>query len=189
MQREPVNLPLRGLLRGVLSIPDHRMTNRQKLHPDLILQSGDERDADERCIAKLSFHRVSQFGAGTRGVALAGGPLKLIFPPAQVVDKSAGHCRENSANHREILPHRRMSDELVDQRFAVALGLGKQQEARGEAVDAVDDERPLSSRLEFRSEQRLYRRRIRTFDRNREKSGGLVDDHDGVVFIHHRELA
>jgi hypothetical protein len=106
-----------------------------------------------------------------------------------VVDESAGHGRENSANHREILPHRRVRDELADQRFAVVLGLGKQQQARSEAVDAVDDERPLSSELQFRSKQRLHRGRIRTWDRNREQPGGLVDDDDGVVFIHKREFA
>src|SRR5262249_45083115 len=72
MQGEAVNLPLRSLFRSILSVPDHRMTNRQKLHPDLILQSGDERDADERCVAKLAFHRVSQLGAGALGIAVAG---------------------------------------------------------------------------------------------------------------------
>ena len=126
VQREPANLPLRGLLRGILSIPDHGMTNRQKLHPDLILQSGDKCDADKRCVAKLAFHRVAQLGAGALGIALAGGPLKLIFPPSQVMDESAGHRREDSANHREILAHWRMRDELADQRFAVVRGLGKQ---------------------------------------------------------------
>lgn len=189
VQREPANLSLRGLLWGILSIPYNRMPNRHKLHSDLILQSGDERDADERCFAKIAFDRVSQFSAGALGIALASGPLKLIFPPSQMVDESACHCWETSANDREILPHRRVCDELADQRFAIGLGLGKQQQARGEPVDAVDNERPLSSKLKFRSEQRLYRRRIRTFDRYRQKSGGFIDNHDGVVFIHNGQFA
>jgi hypothetical protein len=41
VQRNPRNPSLRGFSRTVLAITDHWMTQRCKLHPDLILQSGE----------------------------------------------------------------------------------------------------------------------------------------------------
>ncbi len=66
----------------------------------------------------------------------------------------AFRLREKSAHDRQILSYRRVSKKLPDEGVAIALGLCKEENAGGEAVDAVDDERPLPSRSQFGSEQR-----------------------------------
>ena len=48
MQSHPVDAPLRGFRRMVFAIADHRVAEGRKLHPNLVLQSRDERDQDER---------------------------------------------------------------------------------------------------------------------------------------------
>jgi len=93
-----------------------------------------------------------------------------------------------SANHCEILPHRSVGEKLLDQCVSIRLGLGKEQNAGGKAVDAVDDKGPLSFRSQFRGNERPCGRSIGAFDRHGWKSGWFVDGHDGVVFVEHRTV-
>jgi len=47
MKSHPPNPPLRGFLRVVLPVPNHRMANGRKLHPDLVLQPGGKRNPQQ----------------------------------------------------------------------------------------------------------------------------------------------
>ncbi len=53
-----------GFLRAVLSVADDRVTDHGKLHPDLILQSGHERNPDQRSAPKRPLDGIPQFSAG-----------------------------------------------------------------------------------------------------------------------------
>jgi hypothetical protein len=48
----------------VLSVADDRMADGGELHTDLVLQSGDEGDPDERSGAQTAFDRIAKFSAG-----------------------------------------------------------------------------------------------------------------------------
>ena len=84
-----------------------------------------------------------QFGASRFGI---GGPsqfLKHAFA-AKVMDQRAFGDRKMSANHSQILPHGSMAEELSDEGITGGLGLGKEHDAGGEAIDAMNDEGALA---------------------------------------------
>src|SRR5205807_8654091 len=74
MKRDASNAPLRRLCRVILSVADHRMVNRRKLHADLILQSRHQRDSDQRSGPKRAFHGIPEFSTSPGGVLLRGTP-------------------------------------------------------------------------------------------------------------------
>src|SRR5580765_516434 len=82
-----------------------------------------------------------------------------------------------------------MGEKLLNERIAVAVGLGEQQNPGGKTVDAMNDQGSLSFRLEFGDQERQSGGNIRALDRNRQKPGRLVEDDHCIVFIQHGNLA
>ena len=72
MKSDAGNAPLRLFRRVVLSVADDRVADGGKLHPDLVLQSRDQRNADERCSAKPAFHGIPEFRARRLGITRRG---------------------------------------------------------------------------------------------------------------------
>ena len=64
--------------------------------------------------------------------------------------------REVTANHGEILPHRRMGEKLSNEPVPIRFGFGEQQDTGRESIDPVYDQRPLS--LQLRGDKREGRR-------------------------------
>ena len=72
VQSDTSNLSLQRFLGGVLSVADDGMADRRELHSDLILQSGDERDSDERSSPQTLVDGILEFGASRCGIAFGG---------------------------------------------------------------------------------------------------------------------
>lgn len=64
------NSPLGGFRRRVLPVADHRVADRGELDADLILQSGQQSDADERGGNERAFDGVTKLRARRSGIAL-----------------------------------------------------------------------------------------------------------------------
>jgi hypothetical protein len=64
VKRNAVDSPLRRFLGVVFSVTDDWMTNRGKLHSNLILQSCHQCDSDERSGAETTFDAISKFSPG-----------------------------------------------------------------------------------------------------------------------------
>ena len=143
MQSDARNTLLRRLLGMVLSVADDWMAERRKLHPDLILQSGHQRDPDKRSAAEKAFDRIAKFRSSRFRVALLGQLLEHSFLP-KVVNERSFFGLEVPAHDCEILPHRSMFEKLPNQRFAIWPGLGKQQDSGCVSIDAMYDKGPLS---------------------------------------------
>jgi len=65
----------------VLPIADDRVSDRGKLNTDLILQSGNQRDADKRSTLKAMFHGIAQLSPIRFRIPFGGYPLKHSFLP------------------------------------------------------------------------------------------------------------
>ena len=142
MERNPRNQRLQYFHPMVFSIADNRMAKRQKLRPDLILQSRHQFNPDERSIRKKAIHGISQFGAGCLGVSRRAQLLEHSFPSKIVDERSCLHL-ETAAQYREILPCRSMVEKLTHQRSPIRSGLSKKQSPRGVTIDAMYDKRSL----------------------------------------------
>src|SRR5208283_1328276 len=136
---------LGSLFGMVLSVADDGMAERRKLHADLILQSGHQRNPYKRSAAQKALDRIAKFRTGCFRVALLGQLLEHSFL-AKVVNEHAVFVLvlEVSAHDGEILPYRSMFEKLAHQRLAIGPGLGKEQDAGCVAIDAMDDEGALS---------------------------------------------
>ena len=187
MKRDAGNAPLRLFFRMVLSVTDDRMPERRKLHADLVLQARHQRNADKRRAVERTFGGIPELGTRRLRVVRRGHFLKHPRP-AKIVNEGSLPGLKMPANNRQILPHRRMAEKLMNQDIAVPLGLGKEHDPGGNPVNAMHDKSLLSLPLQFRRKKRPGGRRIRTFHRHSCQSRGLVDGHDCVVFIKENEF-
>lgn len=142
------NSSLKSLCRVVFSVTDDRMADRGKLHPDLVLQSSDQRNPDQRCGSKTAFDEIPKLGASALAVTRDRQFLEHSFT-SKVVNESSFFGAEISANHCEILPHRAVLPELPNQGIPVPLGFCKEKNARRKTIDAMYDKRSLPSRFQF----------------------------------------
>lgn len=81
-----------------------------------------------------------------------------------------------------------MGEKLSNEPVPVRFGLRKEQNSGRETVDAMDDEGSLSPGLQFRNKQGQGGRRLGAWDGDSGKAGGLVDGHNGIVFVKHDEF-
>src|SRR6476620_4277009 len=137
----------------VFPVADERVPHGGKLRPDLVLQPCHQLNPDERGIRKNAFYGISKFGAGRLRVSGRPQLLKHSLAP-KIMDQRARSCAETAAHYREILPYRSVGEKLLNERITVAIGLGKQQDPGGKTVNAMNDQRSLSFRLEFSDQQR-----------------------------------
>lgn len=86
MKSDASNSLLRCLRWIVFSVADDRMTNGRKLDSDLILQSGHQRNSDQRSSPERALDGIPEFSPRRPVVALSGQPLEHSFP-SKVVDQ------------------------------------------------------------------------------------------------------
>ncbi len=111
VQSDASDAPLRCFRGMIFSVADDWMSDRRKLHPDLILQSRRQRNPDERCGPKSTFDNKPKLRASRLRVPLRAQLLKHSFA-SQVVNQPSIFGGEMSTHDSEILPHRCVSDEL-----------------------------------------------------------------------------
>ena len=133
------------------------VADRRELRPDLILQSGYQFNADERCVGKNALDGISKLRSRRFRVTGAAQLLKHSFTP-EMVDESPRFRGEAAAYDREILSCRSMAEKIAHQGVSVVTGLGKQQNSRGKTIDAVHDPGSLFLRLECRDKHGESRR-------------------------------
>ena len=156
------------------------------MRPDLVLQSGHEFNAHERRIRKEAFNFIAKFGAS--GAGIFGRAQLLIHSfPSKIMHDGFGLSVEASANYCKVVPHWSVREELFHQRVAIGIGLGEDENSRGETIDAVHDQSALSLGLEFGGKQSQSGRRVGTFDGHGEKSSWLIENDDGIVFVENDE--
>ncbi len=142
MESNASNERLRRFLAMVFSIADDRVTNCRKLRPDLVLQSGDQFNSHERSVRKQAFDGIAKFGPGRLWISCRAQLLIHSFTP-KIMNKRTYRSIETATHHREILPHRSVGEKLPHQCISIPIGLGKQQNSGGKAINAVHDQRPL----------------------------------------------
>ena len=182
-----INSPLRRLLRMILSVAYHRVSDGRKLNPDLVLQPGHQRDPHQRSAAKPPFNLVAKFSPHALLVALLCQPLKHSYFP-KIVDECSLIGGELSANDGQILPNGRVPDELFRQLRPVRLGFGKEQNPGSETVNAVHHKGLLLLPLQLCGKQRQCGGHIGALHRHCCKPGRFIQGHDGIVFIENGEL-
>jgi hypothetical protein len=178
------NSPLRRFRQVVFSVTHDRVTGRCKLHSDLILQSRDQGNSDERSAQERAFDGISQLGTSRLGVALGAQPLKHPFPP-KVMHEVPFLGAETPANYREILPHRSVAEKLSNERIPIRFSFRKEQNPGSKTIDTMYDKGSLSLQFQFCGKKRQSGRSIGASNRHSRKSGGFIEDHYGIVFVKH----
>ena len=187
MKSHAGNSPLRRFRQVVFSVADDRMADRSKLHPDLILQPRRQRHSDQRSAPERAFDPISKLRTSRCGVALRAQRLKHSFT-SKVVNERPFLGAGTPANNREILPDGSMGEKLSNQCIAIRLGFRKEQNPGRKTIDAMHHQSSLSLQLEFCGEKRQSGRSIGALDRHSRKSGRLIEDHHGIVFVKHEKL-
>jgi len=120
MKSDARNSPLQRFRLMVLSVADHRMADRRKLHADLILQSRHQRNSNQRRAAQTPFDAIPKFSTSC---------LRVV-PAAQLLEHSLSSKVMNqcpffilsagmSPNDSQILPHRTVVEKLSNQGVAI----------------------------------------------------------------------
>ena len=148
MQSNAGNELLRRFLAMIFSVADDGVAECRKLRPDLVLQSRDQLNSDERGVRKQAVDGIAKFGAGRLGISRRAQLLIHSFTP-KIMNKRAGWSIETAAHHREILPHWSVGEKLPHQRISIPIGLGKQQNSRSKTINAMHDQSALSLQLQF----------------------------------------
>lgn len=188
VEGNPGNQGLRGFLAVVFSVADHRVADRRELHADLILQPCHQFNSHERSIGKETFDGIAKFGASRFRVFRGAQLLKHSFPP-KIVDERSRLSVEMSAQCSKILSYGSVGEKLAHQRLPIGSGFREQQRAGRKTIDAMHDECSFFLQFELCGQQRPRGRSIGALDGHGQKSGGLVENDDGVVFIEHGKFA
>ena len=72
----------------------------------------------------------------------------------KIMNQRSPFCGEMSAQHRQILAHGSMREKLLDQRLPIRVGFREQQNSGCEAIDAMDYQSALPTRLEILQKKR-----------------------------------
>ncbi|MGB7719091.1 MAG: hypothetical protein WBL65_04275 [Bryobacteraceae bacterium] len=187
MKSNAGNSPLRRFRQVVFSVADDRVADRRKLHPDLILQPRRQRHPDQRSAPERAFDAISKFRASRFGVALRAQRLKHSFT-SKVVNERPFLGAGTPANNREILPDGSMGEKLPDECIAIRFSFRKEQNPGRKTIDAMHHQSSLSLQFEFCGEKRPSGWGIGALDRHSRKSGRLIEDHHGIVFVKHEKL-
>ena len=139
-----VYFSLRRFFGRIFPVADDRVAERCELHADLVLQSCNERDANQRRAAKGLLDGITKFRASCPRIFLGAQFLKHVLPP-QVVNELVLPGGEMPAHDSEILAHGSMREKLLHERVAIPFGFRKEQNTGRETVDAMHDVGALSS--------------------------------------------
>lgn len=128
--------------RMILSVADDGMADRGELNANLILQSGKESDSHERRAAKTAFDGIAKLGSSSFWVARGGNFLKHSFLP-KVVDEGSFARAEIATHDGKVVPHGRVFEELLNERFAIGPGFCEEENPGGVSIDTMHHNGPL----------------------------------------------
>ena len=188
MESDAGDSPFLFSIRVVLPVPEDGVADCRQLHTDLILQSGHQRDADDRCPFQALFHGVAQFGARSIRIPCCGYPLHRSVAP-QVVHEGPFFGAKMTGDYRQVFAHRGVLDELCNEGFPIGPGFREEQNPRGVPIDAVHDKGPLASCFQLRREKRERGGKIAIVLRHGEHFGGFIEDDNGIVLVEDAKLA
>jgi len=153
MKSNAVNQLLRRFIAMVFSVANDGVADGRKLRADLVLQSCDQLNPDERSVSKYAFDGIAQFGPGRLRIFRRAQLLIHSFTP-KIMYKRACRSIKAAAHDGEISPHGSVGEKLLNQRVAIAVGLGKQQNSGSKTINAMHDQSALSLQLQFCGQQR-----------------------------------
>jgi hypothetical protein len=156
MKRDTSNSPVLRFRRMVFSVANDRVVDGGKLHPDLILQSREQRNLDERSGQQRTFDRIPKFSASRFRIVRRGRSLKHTFS-SKIVNERPFSGVEMSPNYCEIPPQRGMAEKLSNKCVPIRLGGRKEQNPRRKPIDAMYDEDSSSGRFQSCAKQRQGR--------------------------------
>jgi len=133
------------------------------------------------------FHGIAQLSASRFWIVFCGHPLKHSFLP-KVMNECPFVQAEMAANCREILPHRGVSDKLLNECFSIWPGFCKEQNPRRETIDAMHDKGPLPLRFQFFRKKRERGRKVGVVRRHRQHFGRLIEDYNSIVLVKDAKL-
>jgi len=186
-----------GIRRGcptptVRPVAQDRETQVGEVHPDLVGTARPQLDPEERQRhggGKALEHAVARHGRAPRSGGTHGhAPAVSRVPPDRRLDDPL-RARHRAVDQRQIPPFDTARLELSRQGEVRAVGLGDNEEARGPAVQPVDDPGaahapdPGERRATARQEGVDERPRRMTRPRVDDQARGLVHDKDGVVLV------
>ena len=153
MQRNPSNSTLRSFVRAVLPVTDDRVTERRKLHSNLILQSRQQRNPYQGSFAQRAFDRIPEFSSRRFGVPFLAQLLIHSFS-SKIVNERSLFRREVPANHGQILPDGSVREKLSNQRVSIRVGFGEQQNSGRETIDTMYHQSSLPASLQVLRQER-----------------------------------
>ena len=188
MKGNAVDELLRRFFRMVFPVANDGMADRRKLRTDLVLQSSDQFNSNERRIRKNTLNGVSKLRMSSRGIARRAQLLVHSFSP-KIVHESPCLISEVSAHDREVFSYRGMLEELLYERFPIRIGLGKEENSGSKAIYSMHNQCSLPFALEFRGNHRQSGWSVGPLDGHRQQSGGLIESDHGVVLVENAHLA
>jgi len=81
-----------------------------------------------------------------------------------------------------------MAEKLSNESIPIRFSLRKEQNAGRKTIDAMYDKGSLPLQFQFRGKKRPGGRRIGAFNGHSRKSGRLINDDYGIVFVKHGKL-
>ena len=171
----------------IFPVTDDRVADCRKLRADLILQSSHQRHPDKSGAGKKPLDGISKFGPSGFGVSLC--PQVLKHPYAsEIVNQSPLFGVQAPAKNHQILPVWLMPEKLSNEHISIGLGLGEEQNAGRETVDAMDNQGSLPPRRKSLGKQRQSGRTVGAFDGHSRQARRFVDGHYGIVLVKHGKL-
>jgi hypothetical protein len=158
-----------------------------EMDADLVFSPGEQADEQPRFLAvRFDCFVISNGALPLGGARAAGNGADGAVGALDQVRFDATLRRIGLAfNHRLVRALDGVPEELGLKRLVRAVGLGKDQQPRGVAVEAVDqaDAGARLSRLDIPADDRQRRGTALLCDRAGEQACGLVDDEDVIVFV------
>ncbi len=176
--------------RAVAAVADHRVAELRHLDPDLVAAARAEAEADARHVrAPLEDAVAGDRDAGAPAARRGAAGVDRADAERALLDEDvlerALVPRHRALDDRDVPPLGGAGGELELEAPLGVRGLGDDQEARGLAVQPVDDERPAGRprALEVGPHQAIGRPLPLVLGADREEPGRLLDDQERRVLV------
>lgn len=182
-------LPAEPFIRTPIDrIADERAPDSSKLRTDLVFESADELDLDDRPSSKLLDYPVTERGESRPSISFSNDLLpELMCRLREIMGELARFLLGRTGEHGEVTPVGGPILELFDQRVPAPLTERKEEKSARIAVDTVDYSRVAFLRGKHLAQNVERVRRSAVGERNGEDPRRFIDDDEVAVFVNYGE--